>query len=90
MKEGAIELDPNQNLDKIYRDHPPESQLRLTGSITKHSATSASSSKSNEEIILSKDAISRIVNEFHLSTQTEAEILRALDQATQRLREKKV
>ncbi|KAH8114328.1 mitochondrial K+-H+ exchange-related-domain-containing protein [Phellopilus nigrolimitatus] len=79
LKRGLIEPESNIGLDRIYEKYRPASDS---------STTLPLGSRSNVEgrILLSKEAVPKIVSFFELPPIAEADLYRALDQTGKRLR----
>lgn len=95
LEEGAIEPEASEELDNIYKSLPPtsssstssaDSNTVLESSTEESHQTPKSEKSASKDIILSKEAISKIVAEFHLPAHAEADLLRALEQTEQRLK----
>jgi len=81
-KEGAITPEPSVGLDKIYETYGPDSEPPKDPSPT----TGPEDEKEQERLILSREAVPKIVNLFDLPSTAAADMQRAIDQTSVRLK----
>ena len=75
MERGAIMPEPSMALDAVYENNKPQGEDTDTGG-----------SHNPEHVVLSKEAIPKIVDLFGLPPAAAADLLRALDQTYTRLK----
>jgi hypothetical protein len=76
MDHGAIHAEPSISLDIVYEKNKPQDEQKVD----------SPGSPNSEHVVLSKDAIPKIVNLFELPPAASADLLRALDQTHTRLK----
>lgn len=84
LENGALIPEPNKGLDLIYEHNPPA--LASQDKTGESNSNSAALKEGEERIVLSREAVPKIIAAFELPASAEADLYRALDQTEIRLK----
>ncbi|KAL5524460.1 hypothetical protein ACEPAF_9600 [Sanghuangporus sanghuang] len=86
VDKGAIHPESNAVLDKIYEEHQPASPSSSESSSGPNSKPPPDEDNGEERIVLSREAVPKVVGLFELPPSAASDLYRALDQTEHRLR----
>ena len=87
MGKGIIRSEPSPALDTIYEENQPASSAPSSGPDSRPKPNSTSEQEDEERLVLSKEAVPKIVGLFELPPTAAADLYRALEQTEHRLKE---